>query len=75
MMRTRVYLTACAVLLSALVGLSPLHGEPPPAGQSGQAAMFGNTPSRNMVSAEKGLLSPESESPTPTTPSGTSTAA
>lgn len=45
--------TAAAVVLAALVGLAPLHGAP--AGQSDQAAMFGNTPSRNMVSAETGL--------------------
>ena len=52
-MRTRALLAATAVVLAALVGLPSLHGEP--AGQSDQAAMFGNTPSRNMVSDETGL--------------------
>ena len=53
MMRTRVVLTAAAGTLAALVALAPLHGAP--GAQSEQAAMFGNTPSRNMVSGETGL--------------------
>jgi len=53
MMRMRGLLTACAVAVVVLVALVPLYGEP--AGQSGQTAMFGNTPSRNMVSDETGL--------------------
>jgi len=67
MMRTRGYLTAATVALAAaavilaaaLVGPAPLYGEPAgssgSSGQSGQSAMFGNTPSRNMVSDETGL--------------------
>ncbi len=53
MMRRRGLLTAAAVVVAAVIGLSPLRGEP--AGQSGQTAMFGNTPARNMVSDETGL--------------------
>ena len=53
MMRRRGSLAAAAVVVAAVIGFSPLHGEP--IGQSGQTAMFGNTPSRNMVSDETGL--------------------
>jgi outer membrane protein assembly factor BamB len=49
----RGLLTACAVVVAALVALAPLYGES--AAQSGQTAMFGNTPARNMVSDETGL--------------------
>jgi outer membrane protein assembly factor BamB len=52
-MRTRTYLTAIAVCSIAAIGLSTLGGYA--MGQSGQSAMFGNTPSRNMVSDETGL--------------------
>ncbi len=56
MMRTRTYLTAAAVVLIAVAGLSPFANEARgQAGRAGQAAMFGNTPSRNMVSGETGL--------------------
>ena len=57
MMRMRAWLTVAAVALATLMttfaGLVPTYGEP--GGQSSAAAMFGNTPSRNMVSDETGL--------------------
>ena len=53
MMRRRGWLMAAVIIVAAVVGFSPLYGKP--TGQSGQAAMFGNTPSRNMVSDETNL--------------------
>lgn len=53
MMRRRGWLMAAVIILAAVVGFSPLYGKT--TGQSGQTAMFGNTPSRNMVSDETDL--------------------
>jgi outer membrane protein assembly factor BamB len=54
-MRTRGYLTAAVVTLATFVAMGLSLGAPAP--QSGQAAMFGNTPGRNMVSDATGLPS------------------
>ena len=55
--RRGAVLATLSLAATALVAMTSGPGSAAgmPAGQSGQAAMFGNTPSRNMVSEETGL--------------------